>query len=115
MSTHKLRTKSSSLGDRIIVVVQKQRNFGPENGPGGQVTVSAANKVKRGDVRHAIVVRTRKKYQRKDGASVGFDDNACVLINKGGDPIGSRMNGIVGRELKDKHWSKILSLAPMQI
>lgn len=57
------------------------------------MSVSAANKVRRGDIRHAVVVRTAKKYQRPDGSVVKFDDNACVLINKGGDPIGSRMNG----------------------
>lgn len=75
------------------MVVQKQRNFGPETGPGGSVSISAANKVSRGDIRHAVVVRTAKKMQRKDGSVVRFDDNACVLIGKGGDPIGSRLNG----------------------
>jgi len=100
-------------GDRIIVVVQKQRNFGPESG--GAVSVSAANKVRRGDIRHAVVVRTAKEMQRKDGSVVKFDDNACVLINKGGEPIGSRMNGVVGKELRDKRWSKILSLAPLHL
>lgn len=100
-------------GDRIIVVVQKQRNFGPESGT--SVSVSAANKVRRGDIRHAVVVRTVKKYQRKDGSVVKFDDNACVLINKGGEPIGTRLNGVVGKELREKQWSKILSLAPMHL
>ena len=56
-----------------------------------------------------------KKYQRPDGSVVKFDDNACVLINKGGEPIGSRLNGVVGAELRDKKWSKILSLAPMHL
>jgi ribosomal protein L14 len=81
------------LGDRIIVVVQKQRNFGPESGPGASVSTSAANKVRRGDIRHAVVVRTKKKLQRPDGSVVKFDDNACVLINKAGEPIGTRLNG----------------------
>ena len=81
------------IGDRIIVVVQKQRNFGPESGPGASVSTSAANKVRRGDIRHAVVVRTRKKLQRPDGSVVKFDDNACVLINKAGEPIGTRLNG----------------------
>jgi ribosomal protein L14 len=49
--------------------------------------------VRRGDIRHAVVVRTAKKLQRKDGSVVRFDDNACVLINKTGEPIGSRLNG----------------------
>ena len=88
-----LLTPLSSLGDRIVVVVQKQRNFGPESGPGGSVSTSAANKVRRGDIRHAVVVRTAKKYQRPDGSVVKFDDNACVLVNKAGDPIGTRLNG----------------------
>ena len=58
------------------------------------MSISAANKVRRGDIRHAVVVRTNKQYQRPDGSVVKFDDNACVLINKGGEPIGSRMNGM---------------------
>lgn len=75
---------------------------------------SAATKVKRGDIRHAVVVRTKQKVSRRDGSVVRFDDNACVLINKAGDPIGSRINGVVGQELRKKKWSKILSMAPMQ-
>ena len=54
---------------------------------------AAANKVRRGDVRHAIVVRTAKKLQRKDGMVVRFDDNACALIGKNGEPLGTRING----------------------
>ncbi|KAL9097428.1 MAG: hypothetical protein Q9165_000324 [Trypethelium subeluteriae] len=86
--------RHARIGDRIIAVVQKQRSFGPESGPGGSVSIAAANKVRRGDIRHAVVVRTAKKYQRPDGSVVKFDDNACVLINKNGEPIGSRLNGI---------------------
>lgn len=78
-------------GERIVVVVQKQRSFGPEGG--GSVSTSAANKVRRGDLRHAVIVRTAKKQQRPDGSVVKFDDNACVLISKSGDPIGTRLNG----------------------
>lgn len=118
-------------GDRIVVVVQKQRNFGPENSTNSGI----ANKVRRGDIRHAVVVRARKEIQRPDGSLVKFDDNACVLVNKSGDPIGTRLNGeqavytmfrrvfqandrptgIVGAELRGKQWSKILSLAPMHL
>lgn len=79
-----------TIGDRIVVVVQKQRNFGPES---GGASTAIANKVRRGDVRHAVVVRTRQSVQRSDGSFVKFDDNACVLINKSGDPIGTRLNG----------------------
>lgn len=74
---------------------------------------SAANKVKRGDMRHAVVVRTKQQSLRSDGSIIRFDDNACVLINKSGDPVGSRINGVVGAELRKKKWSKILSMAPM--
>jgi ribosomal protein L14 len=112
LTYYKPRLTPQSTGDRIIVVVQKQRNFGSES---NAVSVSAANKVRRGDIRHAVVVRTKKKYQRKDGSVVRFDDNACVLINKGGEPIGSRLNGVVGQELREMRWSKILSLAPMHL
>jgi len=87
------RKSAARLGDRIVVVVQKQRNFGPETDRGGTATVSAANKVRRGDIRHAVVVRVKKEVVRKDGTKVRWDDNACVLINKGGEPIGTRLNG----------------------
>lgn len=79
-------------GDRIIVVVQKSRNLG-EAGPGGSTGSNTAAKVRRGDIRHAIVVRTAKKVQRPDGMVVKFDDNACALIGKNGEPIGTRING----------------------
>ncbi|ETI19445.1 ribosomal protein L14 [Cladophialophora carrionii CBS 160.54] len=105
--------QAARIGDRIIVVVQKQKSFGPET-PGGS-SLSIANKVRRGDIRHAVVVRARKEERRKDGGLIRFDDNACVLINKNGDPIGTRLSSIVGAELRDKKWSKILSLAPMHI
>ncbi|TKA81951.1 hypothetical protein B0A55_01939 [Friedmanniomyces simplex] len=108
--------RHAKIGDRIIVVIQKQRSFGPESSPSTSASsVSAANKVRRGDIRHAVVVRTKKRYQRPDGSVVGFDDNACVLINKGGEPIGTRLNGVVGREVGGRGWSKILSLAGMQL
>ncbi len=78
-------------GDRIIVVVQKSRSMG-DGGP-GSTSAAAANKVRRGDIRHAIIVRTAKKVQRKDGMVVRFDDNACALIGKNGEPLGTRING----------------------
>ena len=81
-------------GDRIIVVVQKQKSY-IESVGGGSAGAQAANKVRRGDIRHAIVVRTAKKLQRKDGMVVRFDDNACVLINKAGEPIGTRLTSML--------------------
>ena len=72
-------------------MVQKQRSFGSESP--GQSSLSITNKVRRGDIRHAVVVRAAKELQRRDGSYIKFDDNACVLINKNGDPIGTRLTG----------------------
>lgn len=102
-----------------------------DSGP-GNISAAAGNKVRRGDIRHAIIVRTAKKVQRKDGMVVRFDDNACALIGKNGEPLGTRINGesyckdvhesvlilqqgIVGAELRSKQQSKILSLASMHV
>ena len=71
------------------MVVQKQRSYVESVGSAASATTTA--KVRRGDMRHAIVVRTAKKLQRKDGMVIKFDDNACVLINKAGEPIGTRL------------------------
>jgi large subunit ribosomal protein L14 len=60
----------------------------------------------------AVVVRTRKEYRRKDGTYIRFDDNAAVLINDQNEPIGTRVFGPVSRELRDKEFLKIVSLAP---
>lgn len=68
--------------------------------------------VGKGDVVRAVVVRTRKETKRKDGSSVSFDDNAAVLINETGNPRGTRIFGPVARELRDKNFMKIVSLAP---
>lgn len=73
--------------------MQKQRSFGAES-PGSS-SLGIANKVRRGDIRHAVVVRAKKEIQRKDGGSIRFDDNACVLINKTGDPIGTRLTSML--------------------
>ena len=78
-------------------------------------SVAAANKVKRGDVRHAVVVRTRKKIQRKDGSVIRFDNNACCLVGKNGEPLGTRINGAVCNELRERGQSKILSLATARV
>ena len=113
------------------MVVQKSRSMG-DSGP-GSTSAAAANKARRGDIRHAIIVRTAKKVQRKDGMVVRFDDNACALIGKNGEPLGTRINGksnglprrskfglmsllgVVGAELRNKQQSKILSLASMHV
>jgi large subunit ribosomal protein L14 len=68
--------------------------------------------VKKGQVVRAVVVRTRKKTRRPDGTFIRFDDNACVVIDEGGEPAGTRIFGPVARELREKRFMKIISLAP---
>jgi large subunit ribosomal protein L14 len=87
----------AGLGDVITAAVK-------EASPDGQV--------KKGKVVKAVVVRTRKEQRRKDGTYIRFDDNAAVLINDAGEPIGTRVFGPVARELRDKKFTKIISLAP---
>ncbi|MCP4690869.1 MAG: 50S ribosomal protein L14 [Desulfobacterales bacterium] len=69
-------------------------------------------KVKKGEVLKAVVVRTKKEIRRPDGSYIRFEDNSAVLINPGGEPIGTRIFGPVARELRAKHFMKIISLAP---
>ncbi|MEO5348149.1 MAG: 50S ribosomal protein L14 [Magnetococcus sp. YQC-3] len=69
-------------------------------------------KVKKGEVARAVVVRTRKETIRDDGSYIRFDSNAAVLINKAGEPIGTRIFGPVTRELRARNYMKIISLAP---
>ena len=68
--------------------------------------------IKKGEVVQAVVVRTAKETRRKDGTYIRFDDNAAVLINQQGEPRGTRIFGPVGRELREKRYMKIVSLAP---
>ncbi|KAN0065173.1 54S ribosomal protein L38, mitochondrial [Thecaphora frezii] len=111
-----LRNKSTRglarVGDEIVVVIQKARPI--SNAP-GQQNMSNANKVRRGDVRHAVVVRTKKEMTRPDGRVIRFDDNACVLLNNKKEPLGTRVNGVVASELRYTGWGKIASLAPKVI
>lgn len=89
--------KIASLGDRIKVTVK-------EAAPDGTI--------KKGTVQNAVIVRTRKEVRRKDGTYIRFDQNAAVLIKEDGTPIGTRVFGPVARELRDKNYMKIVSLAP---
>jgi large subunit ribosomal protein L14 len=91
------RKKSASVGDIIVVAVK-------EAIPGGTV--------KKSDVCKAVIVRTKKGLKRKDGSSIRFSDNAAVIINDQMEPRGTRIFGPVARELRDKQFMKILSLAP---
>jgi large subunit ribosomal protein L14 len=78
-------------------------------------TVKAAepnSKIKKGSVVKAVIVRTRKEVRRKDGSYIRFSDNAAVIIDNQGEPIGTRVFGPVARELREKRFMKIISLAP---
>lgn len=88
---------TASLGDRIKVTVK-------EAAPEGAA--------KKGKVYNAVVVRTRKEVRRKDGTYIRFDQNACVLIKPDDTPLGTRVFGPVARELREKNFMKIVSLAP---
>ena len=91
------RRRYARVGDIIVITVKDAI-------PGGTV--------KKGDVRKAVVVRTRKETRRKDGTYIRFDENAGVLISDAGEPIGTRIFGPVARELREKRFMKIVSLAP---
>ena len=91
------RRKSGNIGDVIVASVRKAA-------PGGQV--------KKGDVVKAVIVRSSRGVRRADGSYVRFDDNAAVLIKEDKNPRGTRIFGPVARELRDKDYMKILSLAP---
>jgi large subunit ribosomal protein L14 len=73
---------------------------------------SPGGNVKKGDVVKAVVVRTKKEYRRRDGSYIRFDENAAVIINKEMEPVGTRIFGPVARELREKSFMRIVSLAP---
>ena len=75
-------------------------------------TLFQKEKSKKGDVHKAVIVRTRKEIKRLDGTSIKFDANAAVLVQPNGEPIGTRIFGPVTRELRNKNFMKIISLAP---
>ncbi|MEQ9835931.1 MAG: 50S ribosomal protein L14 [Roseitalea porphyridii] len=91
------KRKYASIGDIIVVSVKEAIPRG---------------RVKKGDVHRAVVVRTANQIRRTDGTAIKFDGNAAVLINKQGEPIGTRIFGPVTRELRAKKFMKIISLAP---
>ena len=91
------RRRYAGLGDRVIVAVKDAQ-------PNGTV--------KKSDVAKAVVVRTVKETRRKDGSYIRFDENAVVIINDNGEPKATRIFGPVARELREKRYMKIVSLAP---
>ena len=91
------RRRYAALGDVIVVAVQE---------------ALPNAKVKKGEVAKAVIVRTKREYQRADGSYIKFDTNSAVLINDQREPIGTRIFGPVARELRGKRFMKIISLAP---
>jgi large subunit ribosomal protein L14 len=91
------RRRYAALGDIIVVSVKEAMPH---------------SKVKKGDVMRAVVVRTRKEVRRTDGTYIKFDSNAAVLLNKQNEPVGTRIFGPVARELRQRSFMKIVSLAP---
>ncbi len=91
------KRRYASVGDIIVVTVKDAMPKG---------------KVKKGDIYRAVVVRTKQSVKRVDGSLIRFDTNAAVLVNKQGEPIGSRIFGPVTRELRSAGYMKIISLAP---
>jgi len=89
--------KTATIGDVISATVKEAE---PES------------KIPKGKVVRAVIVRTRKENRRRDGSYIRFDDNAAVIIDRLGEPIGTRVFGPVGRELREKKFMKIVSLAP---
>ncbi len=91
------KKRYATVGDQIVVTVKHAM-------PSGNV--------KKGTVAKAVMVRTRKEIRRNDGSYIRFDDNACVLLNSTGEMMGTRIFGPVARELREKQYMKIVSLAP---
>jgi large subunit ribosomal protein L14 len=91
------KRRTASVGDVIVVSVKEAIPRG---------------RVKKGDVRKAVVVRTAKEVRREDGTTIRFDNNAAVILSNTGEPIGTRIFGPVVRELRAKNFMKIISLAP---
>jgi len=91
------RRRYATVGDVIVVSVKE--------------AIPKA-KVKKGDVKKAVIVRTKKEVKRPDGSTIRFDENSAVLITEGGEPLGTRIFGPVARELRSKRFVKIISLAP---
>ncbi|GGD10519.1 50S ribosomal protein L14 [Pyruvatibacter mobilis] len=91
------KRKYASVGDTIVVSIKEAIPRG---------------RVKKGDVMKAVIVRTAKEIRRPDGSAIRFDNNAAVLVNNNGEPIGTRIFGPVTRELRAKNMMKIVSLAP---
>ncbi|MEO0231508.1 MAG: 50S ribosomal protein L14 [candidate division WOR-3 bacterium] len=109
---------ADNTGAQEIMVIRVLGGSKRRYGYVGDIVVASVKKaipnapVKKGDIVRAVIVRTKKEYKRKDGTSVRFDDNAAVIIDTAGEPKGTRVFGPVAKELRDKRFTKIISLAP---
>jgi len=104
---NKVNNGWGGVGDEIVCVVTRARPVSAAV----QASTTAA-KVRRGDVRRAVIVRTKKVVRRPDGRFIRFDDNAAVLLNNKREMLGTRIGGVVSADLRMKGWGKIVSLAP---
>ena len=91
------KRKYATIGDQVVITVKKAL-------PGGMV--------KKGEVHRAVIVRTRKELNRRDGSLIRFDENAAVILNSAGEPRGTRIFGPVARELRENGFMRIVSMAP---
>ncbi len=112
-----LQVADNSGARRLQVILPIGGHTGLRAGLGDVVTAAVKEaapdgQVKKGKVVRVVIVRARKEHRRKDGTYIRFDQNAGVLINEAGEPVGTRVFGPVARELRDKRFVKILSLAP---
>ncbi len=112
-----LTVADNSGARRLMCILPLGGDAGSRAGLGDVITASVKeatpdSQIKEGKVVRAVVVRTRKEHRRRDGTYIRFDDNAAVLINEAGEPVGTRVFGPVARELREKRFAKIVSLAP---
>jgi len=112
-----LTVADNSGARRLMCILPLGGDAGSRAGLGDVITASVKeaapdSQIKEGKVVRAVVVRMRKEQRRKDGTYIRFDDNAAVLINEAGEPVGTRVFGPVARELREKKFAKIISLAP---
>lgn len=112
-----LTVADNSGARRLMCILPLGGDAGSKAGLGDVVTASVKeaapdSPIKQGKVVRAVIVRTRKEHRRRDGTYIRFDDNAAVLINEAGEPVGTRVFGPVARELRERQFTKIISLAP---
>ena len=119
MIQHESRLKvADNTGARELLVIHVTGGSTRKSGGVGDIVVATVKSaapqgsIKKSEVVKAVIVRTAKEWRREDGSSIRFDDNAVVLLNNNDEPRGTRIFGPVARELRDKDFMKIISLAP---